>query len=96
MRPFSVLIAIIFGSTAAISFGLLATLIVLFVLQGKYPEFSGELAPLAVSSAIFVLLLGASGASLYATLRSLKWRGLALGAMCLIFMGALAYYWPES
>jgi len=95
LRPLAVLIAIIFGSAAAISFGLLATLIVLFVLKDKYPQFSGELLPLLLSSGIFLLILVSSGASLYSTLKSLRWRGLALAAMCLIVLGAGLYYWPE-
>jgi hypothetical protein len=95
LRPLAVLIAIVFGSAAAISFGLIATLVVLFVLRTKYPEFSHELVPLLLSSGIFLLILASSGASLYATLKSLRWRGLAMAAMCLIVIGAGLYLWPR-
>lgn len=96
MRPAAVLIAIVFGSSAAISFGLVATLFVLFVLQGKYPQFSGELVPLMKSSGWFLLLLAASGASLYSTLKELRWRRAALATMCLILLGSGLYFWPQD
>jgi hypothetical protein len=94
LRPLAVLIAIVFGSTAAISFGLVATLIVLFILKDNHPEFAGELKPLMFNSGLFLLLLAASGASLYANLKSLPWRGLAFGAMCLILIGTGFFLWP--
>lgn len=93
MRPLAVLIAIVFGSTAAISFGLIATLIVLSILQGRHPEFGSELKPLILNSGLFVLLLVASGASLYANLRSLPWKWLPFGAMCLILIGTGWFLW---
>ncbi len=96
MRPAAVLIAIVFGSSAAISFGLVATVIVLFVLKGKYPEYGGELVPLMKSSSWFLLLLAASGASLYSTLKELRWRRAAVAAMCLILLGSGLYFWPRG
>ena len=95
MRPLAVLIAIVFGSATAISFGLLATLIVLFVLKDKYPQFGAELLPLLLSSGVFLLIVAASGASLYSTLKASRWQGLAHAAMCLIVLGAGLYLWPR-
>lgn len=95
MRPFAVLIAIIFGSSAAISFGLVATLFVLFVLRNDYPEYAGELPALARSSMVFLVLLAASGASLYGLLRSTRWRWVAVTTMCLIILGLILLYWPQ-
>lgn len=95
MRPAAVLIAIIFGSAAAISFGLVATVIVLFALKGRYPEYGSELAPLMKGSGWFLLLLASSGASLYGLLKARPWRGWAIGSMCLIMLVAGAYFWPR-
>ncbi len=95
MRPLAVLIAIVFGSTAAISFGLVATLIVLFILKDNHPEFGGELKPLMLNSGLFLVLLAASGASLYANLKTLHWRWLAFGAMCLVLVGTGFLLWPQ-
>lgn len=95
MRPLAVLVAIIFGSSAAISFGLVATLIVLSILQGKYPHFSSELPALLRNSALFILLTGVSGASLYALLKSRPWRWATMSAMCLILIGLWLVFWPE-
>ena len=95
MRPLAVLIAIVFGSATAITFGLLATLIVLFILKDKYPQFAAELLPLLLISGIFLLIVASSGASLYSTLTARRWRGFAQAAMCLIVLGAGVYLWPR-
>ena len=42
MRPFAVLNAILFGSAAAITFGLFAVLIIYLVLQGRHPQLATE------------------------------------------------------
>ncbi len=96
MRPLAVLIAIVFGSAAAISFGLLSTLIVFVVLRSKHPEVAAELPQLLLSSAVVLVMTASAGASLYSTLKSLRWRGVALGAMCLIIMGGGWILWPSS
>jgi hypothetical protein len=96
LRPLAVLIAIVFGSSAAISFGLLSTLIVFIVLRNKHPEFAAELPQLLLSSVVVLVMTGSAGASLYSTLRSLRWRGLALVAMCLIILGGGVLLWPRS
>ena len=57
MRPLAVLIAIVFGSAAAISFGLLSTLIVFVVLRNKHPEVAAELPQLLLSSAVVLVIV---------------------------------------
>ena len=51
MRPFTVLIGIVLGSAASITFGLGAVLIVFCVLAGKHPDLSRELPRLAAELA---------------------------------------------
>ncbi len=96
MRPLAVLIAIVFGSSAAISFGLLSTLIVFFFLRNKHAEIATELPQLLLSSAVVLVMTASAGASLYSSLRSLRWRGLAFGAMCLIMLGGGLILWPQA
>ena len=61
MRPFTVLIGIVMGSAASITFGLAAVLIVFCILAGKHPELSREMPRLVLSLAAFVVLTAASG-----------------------------------
>ncbi len=51
MRPFTVLIGIVLGSAASITFGLGAVLIVFCVLAGEHPDLSRELPRLVLSFA---------------------------------------------
>ena len=94
MRPLAVLIAILFGSLAAISFGLFSTLIVFFFLKGEHPEFAVELPQLLLSSVIVLVMAAAAGTSLYANLKTLPWRTPAFAAMCLIILVGGRILWP--
>ncbi|HKU16207.1 MAG TPA: hypothetical protein VJQ52_17565 [Steroidobacteraceae bacterium] len=95
MRPLAVLNAIVFGSAAAITFGLVGVLVIFLVLQGEYPQMRAEFPVLVRSSALFVLLAAASGASLFGLLQQRRWRWLAHGAMWLVVAGITAFYWPR-
>lgn len=95
MSPLAVLNAIIFGSAAAISFGLLGVVVIFLVLKGSNPAFSSEFPALLRNSAVFLVLAAVSGASLLALLKTLKWRWLAQAAMWAAVAGAVALYWPE-
>jgi hypothetical protein len=95
MRPIAVLNAIIFGSAAAITFGLLGVVVIFLVLKGSNPAMSDEFPALLRSSAVFVVLAAVSGASLLALLKTLKWRWLAQTAMWAVLVGIAALYWPD-
>lgn len=95
MRPLAVLNAIVFGSAAAITFGLGGVLVIFLVLKGRYPEMSGEFPALVRSSALFAVLAAVSGASLFAMLKERRWRWLAQAAMWLIIAGIAVLYWPR-
>ena len=95
MGPLAVLTAIVFGSAAAISFGLTATLVVFAVLQGEQPQLAHELVPLLRSCLWFVALAAVSGAALYSALKQRTWSNWAQGAMwCAIGVVGLVY-WPR-
>jgi hypothetical protein len=95
MRPFTVLIGIILGSAASISFGLATVLIVFLVLGGQHPELPRELPRLALSLAAFTALTAASAGSFLGQAKALSWRlwahlatGICLGIVVLL-------YWPR-
>jgi hypothetical protein len=95
MRPLAVLNAIVFGSAAAISFGLGGVLVIFLILQGQYPQMRAEFPVLVRSSVLFALLAAISGASLLGMLRGRPWRWLAHAAMWLVVVGIAAIYWPR-
>ena len=96
MRPLAVLNAIIFGSATAITFGLCGVLVIVLILKGSHPELGYEFAPLARSAGLFILMTAVSGSSLFATLKGLRWRLIAQGAMWFTLAATVAVYWPRS
>lgn len=95
MRPLAVLNAILFGSAAAITFGLCAVLIIYLVLQGRHPQLATEFGPLLRSSGLFAALSIVSGLSLYSSLKQLNWRWAAQLAMWVAVALTAAFYWPR-
>jgi len=89
------LIALIFGSSAAISFGLMATTIVFLVLKSEQPQLAQELPTLIGSCCGFLALSGISGSCLYATLKELRWRWSAQAAMWMGLAFTVFAYWPR-
>jgi len=95
MRPLTVLNAIVFGSSAAITFGLTAVIVIYLFLMGQHPELNSEFSPLLRSSGEFALLSAVSGASLLAMLKDLRWRWIAQSAMWFTAVGIGLLYWPR-
>src|ERR1700734_680632 len=77
MRPFTVLIGIVLGSAASITFGLGAVLIVFCVLAGRQPALTRELPRLALSLLAFAILTAASAGSFFGQVKGRRWRALA-------------------
>jgi hypothetical protein len=96
VRPTAVLIAIVFGSAAAISFGLITTSIVFAFLKGDYPQLDRELWPFIMSCVWFVGLSAISGAALLATLKGLRWRAYAQLGMVIALLAVGFAYWPRT
>jgi hypothetical protein len=95
MRPFTVLIGIILGSAASITFGLSAVLIVFCVLKGEHPDLAREMPQLVGSLITFAGLTAVSAGSFLgqATLRPWRrWAHLATG-ICLC--GVVMLFWPH-
>jgi len=95
VRPLAVLNAIVFGSAAAITFGLGGVLVIFLVLQGQYPQMRAEFPVLVRSSVLFALLAAVSGASLLGMLKRRPCRWAAHAPTCLAEPGIAAIYRPR-
>jgi Ca2+/Na+ antiporter len=95
MRPFTVLIGIVLGSAASITFGLGAVLIIFCVLSGEHPDLSRELPRLLLSLLVFALLTAASAGSFLGQARARPWRGWAHAAMLACLCLVVLMYWPR-
>ena len=95
MRPFTVLIGIVLGSAASITFGLGAVLFVFWVLLGEHPDLSRELPRLAGSLGAFGILTTASAGSFLGEAKVRPWRGWAHLATGICLCGVILLYWPR-
>lgn len=96
MRPFTILIGILMGSAASITFGLAAVLVVFVVLSPTHPELGLEFRHLLTGLAAFAVLTAASAGSFTAQVKSRPWRGW-VHALTLASLGILVFlYWPRG
>lgn len=96
MTPLAVLNAIVFGSSVAISFGLIGVWIIFLVLSASSDQVQFEMQRLPLYCLGLLSMAGISGAALYSLLKQLKWRWQAQGLMwvALLVLGYLA--WPKG
>jgi hypothetical protein len=95
MRPFTVLIGVVMGSAASITFGLGAVLIVFCVLAGKHPDLARELPQLIMSLLAFGVLTAASAGSFVGQAKARPWRGWAHVATAACLLLVVLLYWPR-
>lgn len=95
MRPFTVLIGIVLGSAASISFGLAAVLVIFCVLSAKNPDVAHDLPRLMLSLAAFGVLTAASAGSFLGQLKERHWRGWAHVATVASLAVIVLMYWPR-
>lgn len=95
MRPLTVLIGIIMGSAASITFGLVTVLIVFCILGGRHPDLSRELPQLVVSLLAFGVLTAASAGSFVGQAKERSWRGWAHAGTLLSLALVVVLYWPR-
>jgi hypothetical protein len=95
MRPFTVLIGIILGSAASITFGLVAVLIVFSVLAGEHPDLWREMPQLASSLGVFAVLTAASAGSFLGQVKARPWRGWAHLATAVSLSAVILLHWPR-
>src|SRR5664279_1144652 len=97
MRPFTVLIGIVLGSAASITFGLAAVLIVFGVLGGDLPpDHRREMPQLILSLGAFAILTTASAGSFLGQIKARRWRGWAHLATAACLSGVVLLFWPRG
>lgn len=98
MRPLGFLLAIVTGSTVALSVGLLLTWVVILFLPENEAQFAPEHGPLLRAVAVFTLFAAAAASSLYGemTNRVRPWRFLAHSVTIAMFGVTLWMYWPKK
>jgi hypothetical protein len=96
MRPFTVLIGIVLGSAASITFGLGAVLIVFCVLGGEHPELKREMPRLALSLTAFAVLTAASAGSFLGQVKARPWRGWLHLATAASLSAVVLLHWPRK
>jgi len=96
MRPLTVLIGIIMGSSVSIALGLGMVLIVFLILGGERPQLREEFRPLLTAVTLFTVLSGLALAAFLGNLRQRSWRRMALAGLWggLLLVGW--FYWPRS
>lgn len=95
MRPFTVLIGIVMGSAASISFGLGSVLVVFCILAGKHPDLAHEFPQLLLSLLAFATLTAASAGSFVGQAKGRSWRGWAHVATAVALTAVVLLYWPR-
>jgi hypothetical protein len=97
MRPLGFLLAIVTGSTVALSIGLLLTWVVILFLPENEAQFAPEHGPLLRAVAVFTLFAAAAALSFYGEMatRTRPWRFLAHLATVAMFGVAVWMYWPK-
>jgi hypothetical protein len=97
MRPLAFLLAIVTGSTVALSIGLLLTWVVILFLPENEAQFAPEHGPLLHAVAVFTLFAATAALSLYGEManRARRWRFLAHFATIAMFGVAVWMYWPK-
>lgn len=96
MRPFTVLIGIILGSAASITFGLGTVLIVFGVLAAEHPELSREVPRLLLSLTAFAFLTAASVGSFLGQVMARPWRRWAHLATAACLGAVILLFWPRG
>jgi hypothetical protein len=95
MRPLSVLLGIVMGSTVSIALGLFLTLVVFLLLPEYSLRLADERKPLLGALALSSALAVVSAGSFYGELRQRRWRVAAQIALALLLAVGTWLYWPQ-
>lgn len=95
IRPFTVLIGILLGTSASMTFALAAVLAIFCMLLRSHPTLSNEMPSLLYGLLVFALLTAASAWSFLGQLRTRAWRVWAHAGTAACFVLVLFMYWPR-
>jgi hypothetical protein len=95
MRPLTVLLGIVMGSTVSLAVGLVLTWVVILFLPQNEAQFAPEHSALLRAVTVFTLFAAAAAASFYGDLRSRSWRFMAHAASLGMLGVAVWLYWPQ-
>lgn len=95
MRPLTVMLGILMGSTVSLAVGLVLTWVVIQFLPQQDLAFAPEHGALMRAVAVFTLFAAASAASFYGSLRTRSWRHVAYAGSFGMLGVAVFLYWPR-
>jgi hypothetical protein len=90
MKPSVVLLGLLLGSSAAITFSLTGVSLVFLILEPEYPRLDAEIWPLLKSLALFTGLTALSAFSFFGVVKAKPWRR-AVTALTLIVLALVAW-----
>jgi len=96
MRPLTMLIGIVMGSSFSIAIALALTWVVFLFLPEHSARLAPERAPLARALLLMSALAAAAGASFYGELRLRRWRPVAHLLLLIALAAVTSVYWPRS
>jgi hypothetical protein len=95
MRPSVVLLGVVLGSAAAVTFALLGVAVVFVFVDVESPRLAAELPSLLGYLGAFSALTVLASLSFYGALRAERWRRVAVAAL-FAGLGVLAWWlWPR-
>jgi hypothetical protein len=95
MQPLTVLTGILFGSSAAIAFGLAVSTFVSLAVARDAPALASELGALWRQTLVFLGLAGVCACGFLGLVKHTPWRWYAQAAMWVGLSATVAFYWPS-
>lgn len=92
MRPITVIVGIVLGSSVAITLSL-GVVLLIYLLIGD-PRMQREIPVLGLNTGLFTAFTAIAGAAFYGSLTGKAWRWWALAALAAALAGLIVYYWP--
>lgn len=92
MRPAAIVLGFVLGSSAAIAFSLVGTVVVFLLLRSRYPDLGAEMSALLTSACLFVVLTAAAAISFYGQVKLRAWRHVAQVVLVLVLIAVAGYH----
>lgn len=96
MRPLTVLIGILLGTSVSITFSVAGVSLISSLLSGTHPELAGDVPSLVTLLVMSAFLTAATAASFVGELRRRSWRFRAHAATVAVLGFMIYWYWPAG